>query len=241
MRNKDILSIGEAAEFLGVAINTLRNWDASGKLKALKSQGGHRIYLREQLERFNQDLVAVARIWAESPQASSLPSDHYCETQDTFRARLDRMASAMHSTPTLTELAPLLTAVTGEIGNNSFDHNIGSWPDAPGIFYAFDNDKRVIVLADRGQGIKSTLLRVRPLIKDDIMALRIAFTERISGRAPEQRGNGLKFVRDVAIKHSIGVFLQSGTAIASMGINKSELEIGLAQRFVRGTLTRIIY
>jgi len=49
--------ISEAARILGVCIETLRNWDESGKLKPLRSPGGHRFYrtavLEEWLERRN--------------------------------------------------------------------------------------------------------------------------------------------------------------------------------------------
>ncbi len=47
----DYLSIGQAAEFLGVSTATLRNWDRSGKLKSRRHpQNGYRIYLHEDLE-----------------------------------------------------------------------------------------------------------------------------------------------------------------------------------------------
>src|SRR4249920_1712651 len=47
----DCLTIGEAAEVLGVSAATLRNWDRSGKLKPRRHpQNGYRIYLHEDLE-----------------------------------------------------------------------------------------------------------------------------------------------------------------------------------------------
>lgn len=242
MRKSDnLLTIKEAAKLLGVSIDTLRRWDSSGKLKATRSAGGHRYYPPEQLERFAQDLFFLARVWAESPQAPELAPEHYCETRDVFKARLDRMAIMLDNAPESKDLAPLLTAVAGEIGNNSFDHNFGSWPDAPGIFFSYDTSKRIIVLADRGVGIRATLLRVRRDLKDDITALLVAFRERLSGRAPEKRGNGLKFVHSVAVENSIGVYLQSGTALAGIARDKGKLEVDLADRNIRGVLTRIIY
>ena len=44
-------SIGEAAEFLGVSIDTLRRWEKSGKVVALRSPRGHRYFLKENLEK----------------------------------------------------------------------------------------------------------------------------------------------------------------------------------------------
>src|SRR3989338_4767759 len=91
-QDKNLLSIGEAAKILDVSINTLRIWDSSGKLKALRSSGGHRYYPKEQLERFVLDIESIARVWAESPMAPELSPDQYCPTHDTFRARLDTMS-----------------------------------------------------------------------------------------------------------------------------------------------------
>ena len=237
----NLLSIGEAAKFLDVSINTLRIWDSSGKLKALRSSGGHRYYSKEQLEHFVLDTESIARVWAESPTAPELSSDQYCPTQDMFRARLDTMSIILDRDSDIKNITPLIVAVTGEIGNNSFDHNFGNWPDVPGIFFDYNIDKRVIILADRGLGIRTTLLRVRPGLKNDIDALTVAFSERVSGRAPEQRGNGLKFVHDMAIKYPMGVFLQSGTAKVEIAKDRGQFKVGLAERNIRGTLAKIIY
>ncbi|MDP1538641.1 MAG: helix-turn-helix domain-containing protein [bacterium] len=240
-RDKSLLTISEAAKFLGVSIDTLRRWDSKGKFKALKSSGGHRYYSKDQLESFVSDFKAIARVWAGSQTASELASGHYCYTQDIFRARLERMAFELERNSATKTLAPLIVAVTGEIGNNSFDHNLGNWPDTPGVFFAYDMNKRIIVLADRGVGVRATLLRVRPDLKDDIIALSVAFTERISGRSPEQRGNGLKFVNNIATKNPIGVSLQSGAAVAEITKQNGVLKVGLADRYIRGTLTVITY
>lgn len=239
-KDKNLLTISQAAKFLEVSIDTLRRWDLKGKLKAIRSSGGHRYYAKDQLESFVSDLRAIARVWAESQIAPELASDHYCYTQDIFRARLNRMAFELDRDATK-NLASLIVAVIGEIGNNSFDHNFGNWPDVPGVFFAYDIEKRIIVLADRGVGVRATLLRVRPDLKDDMMALKVAFTERVSGRFPEQRGNGLKFVNNVATKNPIGVSLQSGTALAEIAKQNGILKVGLADRYLRGTLTAITY
>lgn len=93
----------------------------------------------------------------------------------------------------------LLAAVVGEIGNNCFDHNLGQWRDQPGCWLGFDvtSGTARFWIADRGQGIRVSLARVLPDLKDDQEALEVAFRRVISGRAPERRGNGLKFVRSV--------------------------------------------
>ncbi|MEI7690499.1 MAG: helix-turn-helix domain-containing protein [bacterium] len=240
MKNKRLLSIGEAAKYLGISAMTLRRWDESGKLKALKSPGGWRYYEREMLELFREDLFGVCRAWAGSPVAPNIPNNYYASTQDRFRARLDEMALLISKDSRLSDIESLLPAIVGEIGNNSFDHNLGNWPDVPGIFFAYDVNKRIIVLADRGVGIRETLSRVR-LLKDDFSALSVAVTEFVSGRAPENRGNGLKFVMSIAQEYPIGISLQSGIAIAIIEREKELLEISMAESNIRGTLAKIEY
>jgi len=242
MRKEDnLLSINKAAGLLGVSIDTLRRWDKKGKLKAVRSSGGHRYYSEEQLENFVLDVKAIARVWAESQAAPELSADYYCQTQDIFKARLDRIAIEFEQNPAVKNLVSLIIAVAGEIGNNSFDHNFGNWPDVPGIFFACDANKRIIVLADRGVGIKSTLSRIRPNLKDDKESLLTAFTERISGRSPEQRGNGLKFVNNIATENPIGVSLQSGLAVAEIARQNGRLRINLTDKHIRGVLAVITY
>ncbi len=49
------MTIGEAAEYLGVCPNTLRNWGASGKLKERRHpMNGYRLYTKKELDRLIQ-------------------------------------------------------------------------------------------------------------------------------------------------------------------------------------------
>ena len=64
-----------------------------------------------------------------------------------------------------------------------------------GIYYGYNLEQRQIVLADRGLGILKTLQQTIPGLSGHKEALHIAFTEIVSGRAPEKRGNNLKYVR----------------------------------------------
>ncbi|PIQ74633.1 MAG: hypothetical protein COV85_01060 [Candidatus Portnoybacteria bacterium CG11_big_fil_rev_8_21_14_0_20_44_10] len=141
-----------------------------------------------------------------------LPVTFYCSNSSIFQARLAKMQDALMRSGTFDFILPLIVAVAGEIGNNSFDHNLGRWPDIPGIFFGYDIGKRRVVLADRGLGVLATLKRVRPELKNHLEALRVAFTEIVSGRAPEARGNGLKFVRQVVAENPISLFFRSGDA-----------------------------
>ncbi|MFA6566534.1 MAG: hypothetical protein WCT48_07365 [Candidatus Paceibacterota bacterium] len=140
------------------------------------------------------------------------------------------------------DLASLITLIVGEIGDNSFAHNIGNWPDVTGIFYAYDFTKKIIVLADRGRGVKATLQQVRPNIATDMEALTVAFTEVISGRNPEKRGNGLKVVRRVLESNEISLVFRSGVGLVNILPSTSKkMQITMADNNIRGTYAVISF
>ena len=233
-----LLSIREASIILGVSIDTLRRWDKSGKLVAIRKAGGvHRFYKEKDLEMFASDLIKLAYEW--TTDSFELPARFYCSNSAIFQARLSKLQADMLRSPQFSKLVSLIVAVAGEIGNNSFDHNLGKWPDVPGVFFGYNLDKRLIVLADRGLGILKTLSRVRPELKNNVDALAVAFTEIISGRDPEKRGNGLKFVREVVIENPIDLFFTSGDAELRLKQGDSELPITRGQTYIRGCLAII--
>lgn len=128
-----LLTISEAATRLGVSIDTLRRWDKSGRLVAIRKAGGvHRHYREKDLEIFSSDLIKLAHVWMQ--EGSELPTAFYCPNSSVFQARLTKLELHLMRHPGLERLFSIITAVTGEIGNNSFDHNLGKWPDIPGIF-----------------------------------------------------------------------------------------------------------
>jgi hypothetical protein len=133
----------------------------------------------------------------------------------------------------------LLSAITGEIGNNSFDHNLGNWPDITGIYFSYDINNRNIVLADRGQGILKTLRRARPQLTSASEALKVAFTETISGRLPEARGNGLKFVRKVVIENPFTLKFQTGDAEIFLKEHDNDIITFPSEEYVRGCIAVI--
>ena len=105
-------------------------------------------------------------------------SDYYCETRDVFQARLNRMIDDLLKNSEIEEnKIYAISAVAGEIGNNSFDHNLGNWSDVMGVFFAYDftDDKLKIALADRGQGVLKTLKIVKPELKNNLEAIETAF------------------------------------------------------------------
>lgn len=151
--------------------------------------------------------------WASAPVPPNLPPEEYCPVRDVLYGRLDSLLVSLIRKNIPEEKSLLLHAILSEIGGNSFDHNIGQWKDAPGVLFARTLDPTpFFILADRGQGIRRTLLPVKPSLANDEEALRTAFLEQLSSRAPERRGNGLKFVRRELLQDGIDLFFQSGTA-----------------------------
>lgn len=239
---KEQIPISEAARILGVSIMTLRRWAKSGKfVPTLVTPGGHRLYSRAELRAMVTHIAQKAEEWAVAEKGTQPPSDFSCSTSAQFKARLDSFAILLERIPELKKnfRFSLLVAVVGEIGNNSFDHNLGNWPDVSGIYFAYDLRKRQVVLADRGRGVLATLKPVRPKLQNDADALRVAFTELLSGRMPEKRGNGLKFVRSVIVKNDMELRFQSGNAVLTLQGGSEHVTIVPAERVIRGTVASI--
>lgn len=239
--NKQFITIGEAAKLLGISIMTLRRWDEQGKLKPMRfTPKGHRFYNLEEIELLLKNIFVIAKKWVLAEKAEVPDAEYYCQDSPTFNSRLDKLGQQLQTINGLATDFSLITSVAGEIGNNSFDHNLGQWPDARGILFAYDLNKREMVLADRGQGILKTLKRVKPDLADDAAALKVAFTEKISGRTPENRGNGLKYVRKVVIdpqkKISLKLYFHSGAAALNLQNGDQELKIFSPVFLFRGCL-----
>lgn len=233
-----LLTIGRAAEILDVSVDTLRRWDESGKLVAIRKEGGkHRYYREKDLEIFASDLFKFASEWLNNK--IDFPSSFYCQTSAIFQAKLVKMENALMKMPGFEKLYSLIVLVAGEIGDNSFAHNLGKWPDIPGIFFGYDLKKKIIVLADRGLGVLETLRRVRPELASHIAAVAVAFTEFISGRAPEKRGNGLKLVREVITKNPINLFFASGDAEMRLQDQEKNFRVTRGVNTIRGCLAKI--
>lgn len=235
------LRIKEAADYLGLSIDTLRRWDGKGKLKSLRlAAGDHRYYSLTQLDEFlTSSCISLATKWARNIVGKNPDDIFYCSDSSVFQGRLYKLRTALSKDKEIEDIFSLLISVVGEIGDNSFGHNLGNWPDVIGIFFAYDIKNRVIVLADRGQGLFKTLKRVKSELKNDSEALTVAFSEILSGRAPESRGNGLKYVRNVIGKNPISLLFQSGEAELSLNQNNSLLKIKKVRKPIRGCLAII--
>ena len=139
-------------------------------------------------------------------------SEHFSKTRDIFTARIQSYV--------LETRKYLEAAIIGEIGNNTFDHNYIFEKDFPaGVYCNLVYKQKYTVLADYGRGVKQSLLSVLPSLDSDLEAIETAFTKRISGRSPEQRGNGLKFVAETIQQNKWHLFFQSGAGACSIDKN----------------------
>lgn len=237
--SNNLISIGEAARQLGASIDTLRRWDTANRLPSIRSgPRGYRFYRQTDIDLFLRNESLLAKQWAMAPMGIPPSDDVYCQTRDVFQVRLERLQRALVGKVSKSAVS-LLSAVAGEIGNNSFDHNLGNWPDIMGIYFSYDMRNKHIVLADRGQGILATLQRVRPELMNASEALKVAFTEVVSGRLPEARGNGLKFVRAVIIENPFTLTFHTGNANLFLKEHDDDLPISQGEEYSRGCIAII--
>ncbi len=249
--NEGLIKISEAARILNISMQTLRRWDKSGRLRAIRfNHDGYRYYKLSDIQLIGNNIFSLAEEWVSKSISNltnnrGLKNEFFCLDSPTFQTRLQYLEKMMLEIPELKKDFSLITSVVGEIGNNSFDHNLGSWPDIRGIFFAYNLYKRQIALADRGQGILTTLQRVRSTLTNDQEALLVSFTEKLSGRAPENRGNGLKYVKKVIIdiKKDIALklYFQSGSAYLILDETTNKLEVRPSTTKFRGCLALISF
>lgn len=242
------LSIGETALLLDINPQTLRRWDGNrGKLSSNRlSSASHRYYTTDDIENFLSDnfkyLLRMAIHWSSEKEAPILPPRFYCADRSIFKARLSKLESALMRDSKFEESYSLIVSMAGEIGNNSYDHNLGNWPDISGIFFGYCLGEKKIILADRGQGILKTLQRIKKELANDTQALRVAFTEVISGRSPERRGNGLKYVRGIIERSdNMKLYFHSGDAVLNLTKKTKELNIMQTTDSLQGCLVIIEY
>lgn len=239
-----LLSIGQTAKLLGCSVDTLRRWDKNSRFLAVhrnKKRDSHRYYRLSEVEEFSETLdgFRLAKKWMVDKKGFKPLEPYYCPNSYTFQARLSRLEKELDERGENKDFFPLVVAVTGEIGNNSFDHNLGNWPDIAGVFFNYNLDKREIILADRGQGILKTLRQVRPKLKNHTKALKTAFTEIISGRLPEHRGNGLKYVRETVVNNKMKLFFQTGNAQLKLSRKSPGCAVKTSDSPLRGCLAKI--
>lgn len=141
-------------------------------------------------------MINKALSWATENFVQEPPSEYYCPTRDIADARFPRLYQTAMASGLSEDKTALLTAIVAELTANCFDHNLGSWKDVSGCWLSFELTENIlqITIADRGQGILQSLQRADASLQTHTDALVTALTKQISGRQPENRGRGLKFV-----------------------------------------------
>ncbi|MFH1610490.1 MAG: MerR family DNA-binding transcriptional regulator [Patescibacteria group bacterium] len=235
--NQELITIGEATKQIGVSIDTMRRWDKTRRLTSVRGKNNYRYYKKEKIEKYMKknikDTFKIARSWVLENTGSDPRPEFYCKESPIFQARLIRLKEELSKMKKLKDNYFSIISIVGEIGDNSFAHNFGNWPDVMGLFFAYNLTARKIVLADRGQGVLKTLKKVKPELNNNLDALETAFTEVISGRSPEARGNGLKYVRKMVTTNEMELFFQTGDA--KLKIKKDDLNLNIQKSSVKIT------
>ncbi|EKD85255.1 MAG: DNA binding protein, partial [uncultured bacterium] len=84
------LKIGQAAKVLGVSIDTLRRWEKSGKISAIRTPGGTRLYPLSSLEKINPASV-------ETYQTSSISTEELLKKTELSSVISSSLSLRAHS------------------------------------------------------------------------------------------------------------------------------------------------
>lgn len=171
---------------------------------------------RKVILAMDEKLFNEIQAWYFSGTSNQFIRENFCDTRSDFNGRLASYEGILKKKFS-EDCLYLISSSLGEIGNNCFDHNLGFWQgDAGCLFIREDN---FALICDRGRGIKQSLSSVYSLTKEDKDYISIAFSKVITGRAPEKRGNGLKFVKKNILNCGLGLFCKSGDD--SFGLGKT--------------------
>ncbi len=116
----NLLTIGEASEYLGISIDTLRRWERRGRIEPLRSPGGHRYYNKTDLDNLFGKKYA-------RDEETHRPSGPYKDEVSTDNNNSESTAPAIINDPTPTRTVigiPSWRAV-------DLDENIESYNSTP--------------------------------------------------------------------------------------------------------------
>ena len=166
----------------------------------------------------------------------------HCSTRDQFDGRLGRFVSMFQYFGMSENEAKRATSLIGELGNNTFDHNLGNWPtDISGCIIAaqnYPNLKRIqVAVGDPGVGFLGSLKAAFPELTNDIEAIKKGLGGN-SGRIGEVRGNGLRIIQSWTIDNFSGMLsIHSGEGFVSA--EKNRMSEKKANRIL-GTVAQIM-
>jgi excisionase family DNA binding protein len=73
---RNLFTIGQASEYLGVSIDTLRRWEKKGRVEAFRSPGGHRYYERDDLDKLFGKKYVHMETHAKKDERQEAPNDN---------------------------------------------------------------------------------------------------------------------------------------------------------------------
>lgn len=158
---------------------------------------------------YNAEAELLERIQVPERYNMNIHEITHCSSRDQFDGRLGRFISMFQHFGLDENEAKRATSVIGELGNNTFDHNLGNWPtDIGGCIIAaqnYPNFKRIqVVVGDPGVGFFGSLKAAFPELKSDIEAIKKGLAGN-TGRIGEVRGNGLRIIQNWTIDNFSGI------------------------------------
>jgi excisionase family DNA binding protein len=78
-KDEDMITIGEAAKFTGLSIDTLRRWEKRGKIVAHRSPGGHRYFSKKELSN-----ASKKRYKRDAPKPAATKHAQEMETKKSY-------------------------------------------------------------------------------------------------------------------------------------------------------------
>jgi len=115
----NLLTISQAAKYLSVSTRTLRDWDKTGKLKCYKTDGGHRRYRKDELDKFMGILV-------EETDDVELPVATYARVsshEQKQKGDLDRQSQRLSEYCAKKKL--VVTEIVKDVGSGLSDNRSG--------------------------------------------------------------------------------------------------------------------
>jgi len=215
------LLLTERCKVSGAKIVLPNNPEVSNYLKRVHFDG-----ILDMLE-FKKAAESLREIKIIERENSNVQEIVYCRFKDIFNARLDNFVRLFTNFGLDKNQTGLVVALVGELGNNTFDHNLGNWPtDISGCFITAQNYPRQgrleFVIGDPGIGFLGSLKNKFPELKDDVSAIKCGLAGN-TGWIGVNRGNGLRFVQEWTLgKFSGNVIIHSGAGLVKVGGNGME-------------------
>ena len=107
----DRYSIGKSSEYLGVSIDTLRRWERKGVVTAYRSPGGHRYFLKQDLDMlFGQKYTRALASKPREVKIEPKPEESQTISQDISTEAPAAVKSIQEESSPLQPPAPLQSA-----------------------------------------------------------------------------------------------------------------------------------